>query len=232
MRVVFVHGALVRDGAWWWHRVAGLLAVRGVRSSTPLLPSCGETGLTPGIGGPGFVDDVVSVREHLQLIDEPTVIVAHSYAGMVVSEAAEALDHVEQLLFIASFLPLPEESLASLGGDGPTPPWISLDLGTGTFALLPEFAAGTYLQDCPDEVVAPAIDRLVRQSLAVTQAPVTAAAWQGIPSTYVVCADDLGTPPELQRQQAERAGRVVELPSGHHPFLSMPQAVADLVLAL
>ena len=25
MRVVFVHGACIQDGAWWWHRTAGLL---------------------------------------------------------------------------------------------------------------------------------------------------------------------------------------------------------------
>ncbi len=32
MRVVFVHGACVRDGSWWWHRTAELLAERGVRA--------------------------------------------------------------------------------------------------------------------------------------------------------------------------------------------------------
>ncbi|MGX9227066.1 hypothetical protein ACWV95_13805 [Streptomyces albus] len=29
MRVVFVHGACVRDGSWWWHRTAALLRERG-----------------------------------------------------------------------------------------------------------------------------------------------------------------------------------------------------------
>ena len=28
MRIVFVHGACVKDGAWWWHRTAELLAQR------------------------------------------------------------------------------------------------------------------------------------------------------------------------------------------------------------
>ena len=35
-----------------------------------------------------------------------------------------------------------------------------------------------------------------------------------------------------QRQFACRAGTVVELDAGHHPFLSQPQAVRDLVLRL
>src|SRR6478752_2816742 len=53
MRVVFVHGACVRDGSWWWHRTAELLQERGVPSAAPALPSCGETGEPAGAGGPG-----------------------------------------------------------------------------------------------------------------------------------------------------------------------------------
>ncbi|WP_253195054.1 hypothetical protein [Streptomyces sp. MP131-18] len=43
---------------------------------------------------------------------------------------------------------------------------------------------------------------------------------------------DRGTPPRLQREFARRAGRVVELDAGHHPFLSRPAAVLDLLLGL
>lgn len=53
-----------------------------------------------------------------------------------------------------------------------------------------------------------------------------------MPSTYLVCAQDRGTPARLQREFARRAGGVVELDTGHHPFLSQPAAVADLLLNL
>jgi pimeloyl-ACP methyl ester carboxylesterase len=53
-----------------------------------------------------------------------------------------------------------------------------------------------------------------------------------VASTYLVCAEDQGTPAELQREFAGRAGSVVELDAGHHPFLSQPGAVRDLILAL
>ena len=59
-----------------------------------------------------------------------------------------------------------------------------------------------------------------------------AAAWQQLASTYLVCAEDRGTPVDLQREFAGRAGSVVELDAGHHPFLSQPAAVRDLVLSL
>jgi pimeloyl-ACP methyl ester carboxylesterase len=61
---------------------------------------------------------------------------------------------------------------------------------------------------------------------------VGSAAWRSVPSTYLVCAQDRGTPVERQREFAERAGGAVELEAGHHPFLSQPDAVRDLVLGL
>lgn len=76
-----------------------------------------------------------------------------------------------------------------------------------------------------------AYERLTAQSPAALTTPTTAAAWQDIPSTYVVCTHDRNTSPELQRMHAARATTVVELPSGHHPFLSHPRLVADQVLA-
>src|SRR4051794_10498896 len=73
MRVVFVHGACVKDGAWWWHRTAELLAERGVASQAPALPSCGETAVPAGARGPGLAEDVASVRRGLTARDEAAV---------------------------------------------------------------------------------------------------------------------------------------------------------------
>jgi hypothetical protein len=76
MRVVFVHGACVKDGSWWWHRTAELLAERDVASEAPALPSFGETGEPTGAQGPGLSEDVTAVRGVLTASDEPTVVVA------------------------------------------------------------------------------------------------------------------------------------------------------------
>ena len=61
MRVVFVHGACVRDGAWWWHPTGDLLAAAGVSSDSPLLPSCGESAAPVDGVGPGLAADVAAV---------------------------------------------------------------------------------------------------------------------------------------------------------------------------
>lgn len=230
VHVVFVHGACVRDGEWWWRRAAALLAAEGVASSAPPLPSCGETGRRPGAEGPSLPDDVAAVRAHLGSVDGPVLLVAHSYGGVVAAEAAAGLPGVRHLLFVTSFLPEPGESLSSFGDGAPAP---YLDFAAdGTFGVRPETATTTFLQDCDEEDVAGAHARLVRQSAVVTAQPAGAAAWKDVPSTYLVCARDNGTPPALQRAQAARADRVVEIDAGHHPFLSRPREVAGLVLAL
>ncbi len=224
MRAVFVHGACVRDGAWWWHRTAALLQERGVASVAPALPSCGET----GAAGLGLDEDVAAVRRVLEGSDEPTVVIAHSYGGIVTAEAAAGVDAVRHLVLVSSYLPEVGESLATFGGPEPAP-FLDVDPAAGTFGVRPELLTDTFLQDCP-EVAAEATRRLARQSLSVLGQAVQAAAWQHVPSTYLVCAQDRGTPAAAQREFARRAGTVVELDAGHHPFLSRPQAVADLVL--
>ncbi|MDO8213295.1 alpha/beta hydrolase [Conexibacter sp. CPCC 206217] len=231
MRVVFVHGACVSDGAWWWHRTAELLAERGIASDAPALPSCGETGLPTNAQGPGLAEDVASIRHVLGASDEPTVVVAHSYGGIVTAEAAAGVAAVRHLLLVSSYLPEVGQSLSSFGGDEPAP-FLDVDPAGGTFTVRPEALAETFLQDCDAEIQRQAIDKTARQSLAVLGQPVRSAAWQHVPSTYLVCAQDHGTPADLQREFAGRAGSVVELDAGHHPFLSQPAAVRELILGL
>ncbi|MET9881016.1 alpha/beta hydrolase [Actinacidiphila glaucinigra] len=231
MRVVFVHGACVRDGWWWWHRTAELLQERGVLSVAPALPSCGEAGLPGGCGGPGLSEDVAAVRQALLDSDEPTVVVAHSYGGIITAEAAAGVGSVRHLVLVSSYLPEVGQSLSDFG-DGSPAPFLDIDSDAGTFGVRPELLVDTFLQDCGPEVQAQAADHLARQSLQVTGQPVKAAAWQQVPSTYLICAQDRGTPPRLQRGFARRADSVVELDAGHHPFLSEPAVVRDLLLSL
>ena len=231
MRIVFVHGACVKDGSWWWHRTAELLAERGVASEAPALPSCGETGEPTDAAGPGLAADVAAVRQVLTASDEPAVVVAHSYGGIVTAEAAADVEAVRALLLVSSYLPEVGQSLSSFGGDEPAP-FLEVDPKRGTFTVRPDALAETFLQDCDREIQREAASRTARQSLAVLEQPVRSAAWRHVPSTYLVCAEDRGTPAELQREFAARAGSVVELHAGHHPFLSQPAAVRDLILAL
>ena len=231
MRVVFVHGACVRDGSWWWHLAAAALQERGISSAAPGLPSCGEGDRPAGLRGPGLPEDVAAVRAALTEGDEPAVVVAHSYGGIVAAEAAAGVAEVRHLVLVSSYLPEPGESLSTFGAATP-PPFLDFDPDGGTFGARPELFAATFAQDCPPDITRDAATRLVRQTLAVTSQPVQAAAWHDLPTTYVVCTEDQGTPAAAQREFSHRADKVIEVKAGHHPFLSQPQALADIIAGL
>lgn len=226
MRVVFIHGAFVRDGSWWWAPTASLLAKDGITSDAVALPSCGETGTAPTGSGPMLTDDAAAVTA---VLDQggPAVVVALSYGGMVATQAA---DHpaVRHLVYISSFLPNIGDSVAALADTAdPVPVQPHPDGSVSVRIDDRTVFDNRFLHDVTDAaLVREAHARLTAQSSAVFSAAVTAAAWQNIPSTYLVCADDRSTSPTLQRAHAARATRTVELPTGHHPFLSRPDLVA------
>lgn len=53
-----------------------------------------------------------------------------------------------------------------------------------------------------------------------------------MPSTYVACTQDRATPPARQATLARRAGQVIELPTGHHPFLSHPDLLTRVLTTI
>jgi pimeloyl-ACP methyl ester carboxylesterase len=227
MRVVFIHGAFSRDGAWWWAPVAAPLERSGIASAAVALPSCGEAGVSPTGAGPDLHDDATATTALLDEDGEPTILVAHSYGGIVASQAGEH-PVIQALVYISSFLPAAGEDLATLSR-GPNPvPVIPHEDGSVSVDDRDTAAFDArFLHDVADpELVRGAHERLCSQSSAVFGAATTTAAWERIPSTYLVCAQERSTDPGLQRAQAARASTVHELAAGHFPFLSCPDLVA------
>jgi len=227
--VIFVHGALVFDGAWWWHRMVEALAAHGLNSRAVELPSC----VAPPVGDVetlgDMYDDADAVRAAIEEENEPVMLVGHSYGGMVITDAAAGHEKVEHLVYLDSVMPGRGETLSSFGGSREPGPWMDPRPEDGTMGLKAEFAPEAFMQDCDEEAVAGALKRLTRQPLAVFGQAPRAVAWHELPSTYIVCAEDRATPPEVQRGHARRAGKVVELPSGHHPMLSRPELLAKVL---
>jgi len=227
MKVVFVHGALVFDGAWWWHRMVEPLAALGLGTRTVELPSCVPSPGASGGEAPGdMYADADAVRAALEEEDEPLVLVGHSYGGMVITDAAAGHGNAEHLVYVTSVMPELDEPLSSFGGGREPGPWMDPRPEDGTMGVKAELLPAAFMQDCDEAAVAGALERLTRQPLAVFGQTPRAVAWREKPSTYVVCAEDRATPPEAQREFARRADRVVELPTGHHPMLSRPELLA------
>lgn len=231
MELIFVHGALVRDGQWWWQPTADLLHERtGIRSRSVALPSCGET--TPDQVGGGLAADAAALRAELDDVGS-AIVVGHSYGGTVIAEAGRH-PAVEHLLYVSSYLPDVGRSQAAIMSGESDPVSIG-DNGDGTLSVSGYDATSfgeRFLQDADAMTRQQAWERVTAQSAAAFMTPTSAAGWTGIDSTYLVCGQDRSTSVELQRFHAGRATRSVELPTGHHPFITRPDLVVEQVEAL
>lgn len=218
MDLIFVHGALVTDGDWWWRPTAELL---GMRSRAVELPSCGDGG--------GLADDVAALRSALDDSDG-AIVVGHSYGGTVIAEAGQH-PSVSSLVFISSYLPDVGQTHAEITASD-DPPSIALDGDQLRLDGYDEASfAARFMQDAVDAVPG-ALQRLAPQSAAAFMTPLAQAGWQGVDSTYLVCTQDRSTSLELQRFHAARATRSIDLPAGHHPFISRPDLVASALRPL
>lgn len=212
--VLLVHGAW--HGAWCWEplmeRLPGAVAID--------LPSVWAGG--------DFAADVAAVRDALDGMEAPVTLVGHSYGGAVISEAGTH-PNVGHLVFLTAFALDAGETVMANGAPATPPTVLSNALvidGTDS-RVDPEGARSAFYGDCADQPV----DRLRPMSLAAFGTPVTAPAWKTVPSTYVVCSRDEALHPDLQRFLATRCTHAVELAASHSPMLSMPDRVAEIVIA-
>ena len=86
----------------------------------------------------------------------------------------------------------------------------------------------------PPDLAAWATARLCPQPVLPQQTPLWPRASEALPRHYIVCDNDQTIPPAYQRQMAARLPETCRhsLPSGHSPFLSMPDRLADLLARL
>ena len=184
------------------------------------LPSCGEAG--PGLGD--LYDDVEATRKVIASAEPPVVLVGHSYGGVVITEAG-AHGAVSHLCYLASVMPDAGESLASIAGAEPAP-WMD-PRDDGTVGVVPEIVRELFLQDCDAATADGALARLTDQSAAPFAQPPRQIAWRDKPWTYFVCTEDLAIPADVQRSRARDERRLVDVPTGHHPFLAEPELFAE-----
>ena len=229
-RVLLVHGAW--HGAWCWERLLEPLRSRGYQPEAIDLPGHGDSVEPLG----DLHGDADAVRARLDEIGEPTLLVGHSYGGMVITDAG-GHDAVSALAYVCAFVPLAgQSSMDAFGAQGPPDAPASELLSCARFSedgsetvVEGDGVAGAFYGDCDPAAQRWALERLGHQPTAsLTQAP-RELAWSSKPATYVVCTEDRALPAWHQRQMAENAGRVVELAASHSPFLSMPDELAAIL---
>jgi pimeloyl-ACP methyl ester carboxylesterase len=215
--VVLVHGGFV-DGSGW-EGVYDILTKDGYKVTVVQNPTT------------SLADDVAVTRHAIAAQDGPTILVGHSYGGVVITESG-ADPKVKGLVYIAAFAPDTGESVSSLIANPPpgaaSPPILPPQDGF-LFLDRAKFAA-SFAADVKPAQAAFMADSQVPWGVAALQGQVTTPAWKSRPSWYLVTADDRMIPAPAQRQMAARAGAtVVETAGSHAVYVSNPQVVANLI---
>jgi pimeloyl-ACP methyl ester carboxylesterase len=231
--LVLVHGAW--HGAWCWDPVLPGLAASGIPTVAVDLPGHGASVAPLG----DLASDAAALRASIDAVGGPVIVVAHSYGGAVASVGAAGCPAVRHLVFVAAFPLAPGESCTSAAiGEVPSGAGESSLRGVlrpsseGMITLDPEAAVTALYNECSASAAAWAASRLGPQARAELEGTAPEAAWEEIPSTYVVCTRDRAVAPALQRVLAARCTTTIELATDHSPFLSRPTEMVEILAAI
>ena len=178
-----------------------------------------------------LADDVAVTKRILAAQNGPTILVGHSYGGVVITEAGSD-PKVAALVYIAAFAPDKGESVSALIKNpppgAPVPPIMPPQDGF-LFLDRTKFRE-SFAADVSEEAASFMADSQVPWGLDALNGAVTEPAWKTKPSWHLVSTDDRMIPPDAQRAMSKRAGStVVEAKGSHAIYVSQPRAVADLI---
>ena len=215
--IVLVHG-LFADGSSWSEVIARLQAA-GLNVTSVQNP------LTT------LDDAVAETRRVLARQDGPTVLVGHSFAGMIVTEVGVD-PKVSAVVYVAARAPDAAEDYTALAKKFPTPPASAGIVFEGDEGRLTEAAFLTdFAGDLPKTRarVLYAVQQPFHKSLLTGK--ITQAAWRSKPSFYAVSTEDRTINPDLERFMAKRMGATtIEVKASHLSLISRPQEITDLIL--
>jgi pimeloyl-ACP methyl ester carboxylesterase len=215
--VVLVHG-LFADGSCWTEVIPRLqsagLNVTSVQNPLTTLP-----------------DAVAAAERVLARQDGPTVLVGHSFSGMIVTEAG-VHPNVSALVYVAARAPDAGEDYTDLAKTFPAPPATAGILFDGDEGRLSEEA---FLRDFAGDLpgakakVLYAVQQPFQKALLTGK--VTHAAWRSKPSYYAVSSEDRTINPDLERFMAKRMGaKTIEVKASHLSLISHPEEIVGLIL--
>jgi pimeloyl-ACP methyl ester carboxylesterase len=218
--IVLVHGAWA-DGSSWSKVI-------------PLLKEAGFNTVVTQQRLTSLSDDVEIVRRAAESLQDPVILVGHSYGGAVITEAAQYCPNVAALVYIAGFAPDKGESLALLSSGSPVVP-------PGAAAIRPDKYGFLWIDRklfaenfCGD------VDQVEAEIMAAVQKPlsmvcfedqITNAGWKKLPCWYQISTDDRMIPPQAEQFMAKRINaRTISIASSHASLVSHSKEIADLIL--
>lgn len=222
--IVLVHGAFADSSSWSTEITT--LQRRGypvVAVANPLR---------------GVANDAAYLESVLKTINGPIVLVGHSYAGFVVSQAAAHDPNVKALVYVAAYIPVKGETAADLTSKNPG----SLLGGSNVLTRATPTGTDIYVQPSAfGKVYAGGLSRNAIRTAAVVQRPIAQSAFAdkatvdppaSVPKWEIVATDDNAIPTLTQFEMADRAkAHIVTTRSGHDVPQARPQVVDRTILA-
>ena len=234
---VLVHGAW--HGGWCWQKVIPFLEAAGHQVYAPTLTGLAERAseLSPTVGLDTHIQDIVGL-----LVDEDlhgVILVGHSYAGMVITGAVDAVpERIAHLVYLDTFVPRDGESMVDIspivifllrrqahGDDGSI-------ASHGDYGVKTEPDRSWVLRS-----VTPQPLKTLEQPLHLKNRAIVSTK----PRTHIECTGGSYFGLLLQRllqhllapkalPPREAGWRLRQLPTGHDAMITMPRGLADLLL--
>ena len=228
--IVLVHGAWADASSW----TGVIQRLQAAGHDVVALPN--------GLRGPSA--DAAVVRSYLDTVEGPVVLVAHSYGGFVITNAATGAKNVKALVYVDAFIPDEGQPAVALTGQGSSLV-AALTNPTAVFKLVPipgapPEAPDTYLlQSTVRESFAQDVSAEDQALIHATQRPASFAglaepsgppAWKDIPAWAIIGRQDRIIDPVSLRAMAEHAGaRITEIDASHVSMVSQPDAVVEVI---
>ena len=224
--IVIVHGAFADASSW--NDVIDLLQQQGYDVIAPPNPLRGVR------------SDSAYIASFINQIEGPVLLVAHSYGGAVISNAAAQASNVVGLVYVAALIPEEGERLAEVQSKDSilNPVLIERKYPIGSdgemsveYTIDPAHFRRVYAADVLEERT---------RRMAASQRPIAGSAfadasgpvaWKTLPSWAVISTEDVGAGTDIVRSMAQRArAKVTELKGSHAIMMSQPHAVARVIL--
>ena len=231
-------------GGWCWKKVKPLLQAKGHDVCTPTLTGLGERShlARPEIGLDVHVQDIVNVLTYEDL--SGVVLVGHSSSGVVITGVADrAPERLAHMVYLDAFVPEDGQSMWDMIAADRRPALEALVNTEGKGWLLPRFAPPPWERFVPEvwHVTDEADLRWMLARLGPTpfghfKEPVRRVnpAAERVPRTYIRCTLYQHAGFDRYAEQARRSPgwRYRELASYHHPAVTNPRELADLLLEI
>lgn len=215
--IVLVHGTWI-DGSSW-------------RKVIPILEKSGYNVISVQLALHSLNDDINTVKRAINFINGSTILVGHSYGGLVITNAAYGNPEVKGLVYLAAFAPDEGQSMVDFVDSSKFPKGF-LKFDNEGFSYID--------QEMFHQIVCQDIDLTEAKVLAATQKPTDKSiplsksgppAWKHLPTWYQISENDLIIPPEIENMFAKQINaNIVSLPSSHLSPLSHPDQIAQFII--